>query len=174
MHRCLAAAWLAVALATPAPAQRLGSIEVGALARGTLFDPSLSRVTALGFGGRVGVYLAPSWLVEADLSIANADGLAGYSSTTYSPLHIRVNYLAPYADRGKMVLGLGVVRTHFGGNFGKSDSGVAGLLGLRIDLHHSIVARADGTMDFVPSPANGAGNNWNAGLQIGIGYLFGG
>ena len=160
-------------LATPARAQQLGSFEAAVLVRGTLFDPSLSRETAIGWGGRAGVYLAPAWLVEADLSASNADGLASFTRASYRPFHARINFLAPYSDRGKAVFGLGVVATHYGGDFGKNDAGLAGLFGLCLDLHHSIVGRADFTLDFVPSPANQAGNNFIAGVQVGLGYRFG-
>src|SRR5690349_14118628 len=90
---CLLATFL---LAPPAAGQRAGSIEVGVLARGTLFDPSLNVTTALGGGGRLAVYLAPQVFVEADMSTANVSGLASFSNATYRPLHARVNFLTPY------------------------------------------------------------------------------
>lgn len=160
-------------LTTPVAAQRLGSLEAGILARGTLFDPSLVQETALGVGARAGVYLAPAWLVEADLSTSSANGLASFPRASYRPFHGRVNFLTPYSDRGKAVFGLGVVATHYGGDFNKSDTGLAGLFGLCLDLRHSVVGRADFTLDFVPSPANQAGNLWIAGVQVGLGYRFG-
>jgi hypothetical protein len=51
---------------------------------------------------------------------------------------------------------------------------MAGLFGTRTDLGRFLVARVDFTPDFVPTPANGAGNNWIAGMQIGLGYRIGG
>jgi hypothetical protein len=163
-----------VLLATaPAAAQQRGTIEVGLLARGTLFDPSLEVATAIGVGGRAAVFLAPHWLLEADLSMSGVDGLASLAETSYRPLHVRVNFLRRYSDRGRMVLGLGLVATSFGGDFGESDAGVAGLFGFGIDASRALVARADATLDYMPTPANGAGDNWNAGLQIGLGYRFG-
>jgi hypothetical protein len=172
-HR-LAVCLLAVSLlASPAAAQRAGSVEVGVLLRGTLFDPSLKVQTALGAGGRAGVYLAPRFLIEADISTTTVNGLASFPKASYRPFHARVNFLTPYADRGKLVVGLGVVATHYGGDFGKNDNGLASLFGLRLDLHRSLVARVDLTFDFVPSPANGANNNLIGGMQIGVGYQFG-
>jgi len=172
-HR-LAACLLASSLVpSPAAAQRAGSVEVGFLARGTLFDPSLSVTTALGAGLRAGVYLAPQVLIEADLSAAAVTGLASFANASYRPFHARVNLLTPYSDRGELVLGLGVVATHYGGDFGKNDRGWASLLGLRLDLYRALVARVDLTLDYVPTPANHAGDNWIGGLQIGMGYQFG-
>jgi hypothetical protein len=165
---------LAVILAAPVVAQRRGTVEGGVFARGTLFDPSLDKETALGIGGRLAVYVAPKWLVEADISTSAADGLTSRADVSYRPFHVRVNFLEPYSERGKMVVGLGFVTTRFGGDFGESDSGLAGLFGMRTELGRSLVGRVDFTMDFVPSPANGAGNNWIAGLHIGVGYRIGG
>lgn len=175
MTRRFAIPVLAALLAAPPPAaaQQRGTIEAGLLARGTLFDPSLEVATAIGVGGRVAVFLAPQWLLEADLSLSGVNGLASIRETSYRPFHVRVNYLRPYSERGRMVLGLGLVATSFGGDFGDSDAGLGGLFGFRVDLGRSLVARGDGTLDYVPSPANGAGENWIAGVQVGVGYRFG-
>lgn len=173
MKRWLAIVVVGALLGAPAAAQQRGTIEVGLLARGTLFDPSLEVATAIGAGGRAAVFLAPQWLLEADLSMSGVDGLASLAETSYRPLHVRVNFLRPYSDRGRLVVGLGLVATSFGGDFGESDAGLAGLFGFRIVFRRSLVARLDGTLDYMPSPANGAGDNWNAGLQIGVGYRFG-
>ena len=164
---------LAGSLVAPAAsAQRAGSIEAGALVRGTLFDPSLQVQTALGAGGRAAAYLAPFLFVEVDFSSTTVNGLASFPRASYQPLHARLNFLTPYSDRGKAIVGLGVVTTHYGGDFDKSDKGIASLFGLRIDLHRSLVGRLDVTFDYVPSPANGAGNNWIGGMHLGIGYAF--
>jgi hypothetical protein len=165
---------LAVILAAPVASQRPGTVEVGVFGRGTLFDPSLEEASALGFGGRVAVFLGERWLLEADMSTTSVDGLASYPNVTYRPFHVRLNFEEPYSERGKMVVGLGFVTTSFGGDFGERDSGLAGLFGMRTELGRSLVGRVDFTMDFVPSPANGAGNNWIAGLHIGVGYRIGG
>jgi hypothetical protein len=107
------------------------------------------------------------------MSTTSVDGLASYPNVTYRPFHVRLNFEEPYSERGKMVVGLGFVTTSFGGDFGESDSGIAGLFGLQIHLRQSVYARVDGNLDWVPSPANQAGDNWIAGLQIGVGYRFG-
>ncbi len=168
----LAAAALA-ALAAPTAAQQRGTLEVGVFARGTLFDPSLQVETALGVGARAALFLAPRWLLEADLSTSGVDGLASFPETSYRPFHLRGNFVRSYSQRGQMVVGLGVVATSFGGDFGESDAGVAGLFGFRLQLPRSLVARVDATLDYVPAPANGAGDNWVAGVQLGVGYRVG-
>lgn len=170
-HITIAAAAAAL-LATPVMAQRAGSVEAGLLGRATLFDPSLMVTTAVGIGARASVFLHPRWLVDVEVSTAGADGLAGRTNVSYQPLRLRVNALRPASESGQIVAGLGLVATRFGGDFGESDAGLTALLGFRVALPRSLVARVDGTLDYVPAPANGAANNWNAGLQVGISYRF--
>jgi len=170
LAQSLLVAALVVVLSPPAAAQDRGAVEAGIFGRGTLFDPSLEVKTGVGVGIRAAVFLAPQWLVEADLSISGVDGLAAIPETSYRPLHFRVSYVRPSSERARMVVGLGLVATRFGGDFGESDTGVGGLFGFRVELPRSLIARVDGTLDYVPAPANGAGDNWNAGLQIGVGY----
>lgn len=175
MRRRIAMSLVAAALlAAPVAAQRRGTVEVGAFARGTLFDPSLDVTGTASLGARAAVFLTPRWLLEADLSASDVDGLAGLSETSYRTLHLRANHLRSYSERGQLVVGLGLVGNSYGGTFAESDAGVTGLFGFRIALRPALVARVDGTLDYVPSPANGAGDNWIAGLQIGVGYRFGG
>jgi outer membrane protein with beta-barrel domain len=164
----------ATLFAATAAAQQRGTFEAGLLVRGTLFDPSLEVATAVGFGGRLAVFLTPSWMLEADVSTSSVADLASLPEVRYQPFHVRGNFLKSYSARESMVIGLGLVTTNFGGDFEGSDVGLAALFGFRIGVRRSLVARVDGTLDYVPSPANGAGDNWNAGVQLGLGYRFGG
>lgn len=172
VRRPLTVAAFLLALAMPAAAQNPWTVEAGVLARGTLFDPSLSKTSVVGAGGWAGVYLSPLWMVEADLTYASASGLDGYTSATYVPIHVRLDLLQSYSPSGTLVIGLGVVRNHYGGAFRRSDMGVSGGLGVRTSLPHGFELRLDGTLDLMPSPANRAGNNWNGGVELGLGYLF--
>lgn len=174
MRRFVISAVAATLLAAPAGAQQRGTFEGGAFARATLFDPSLDVDLGFGVGLRAAVFLSPRWMLEADVSVSGVDGLATLPETSYRPFHLRLNYLRSYSERGSMVVGLGMVANGYGGDFGESDAGVAGLFGFRIELTRILVLRADGTLDYVPSPANGAGDNWLAGVQLGVSYQFGG
>lgn len=91
---------LAVSLAAPVASQRPGTVEVGVFGRGSLFDPSLDEASALGFGGRVAVFLGERWLLEADMSTTSVDGLASYPNLTYRPFHVRLNFEEPYSEQG--------------------------------------------------------------------------
>ncbi|HXF96272.1 MAG TPA: outer membrane beta-barrel protein [Gemmatimonadales bacterium] len=162
------------ALAVPAAAQQGPSFEAGVFARGTLFDPSLEVTGTAGLGARAGVLPGDRWLLEADFSASAVDGLAGIPETSYRSLHLRVNYLRPYSDRGQLVAGLGVVGNSYGGAWKETDAGITGLFGFRVKLARALVFRADGSLDYLPSPANRAGDNWIAAVQLGVGYRFGG
>lgn len=169
MGRRFATGVLAVAmLAGPVAAQRRGMVEGTVIVRGTMFDPSFkSPQSGVGFGGRLGVYVAPKWLFEADLSTSSSEGL------DYQPLHVRVNFLEEFKPGGLMVVGLGYARNSYSGSFDGSDGGFSGNFGFRLEVRGSFFTRVDGVLDYIPSPVNGAGNNWNFGFHVGAGYRLG-
>ncbi|HYT83176.1 MAG TPA: hypothetical protein VEK86_06985 [Gemmatimonadales bacterium] len=169
MGRRFGFAMLAVAMFTgPAAAQRPGTMEAGLFARVTMFDPSLgSPQSALGFGGRIAAYARAQWFVEADLSTSSANGL------DYTPFHIRVNYLEEFKPGGLMIAGLGYARNHYSGTLDGNDNGLSGVFGLRQAVRGSFVGRLDFALDYIPSPVNRAGNNWQGSFQVGGSYRFG-
>ena len=143
-------------------------MEASAFIRGTVFDPSLdSPQGGIGFGVRFGAYLAPEWLAEIDISTTSASGLS------YRPAHIRVNRLEEYKTGGHMVFGVGVAWTHYSGTLGGNDAGLSGAFGLRQQIGGNFFGRLDFALDFIPSPVNGAGNNFHGGFQLGGTYRFG-
>jgi hypothetical protein len=174
MGRRLTVAFLAAGLlAAPATAQRAGGMEFGVLGSYTLFDASLQLDDAAGFGGRVGLYVAPKWLVEFTYSSTPADGPAVPSDTKYEPFSLRLNFVEPFSTRGQMVVGLGYF-FHYWGAIADAEDGLTGLAGLRFDLVGPWFARIDGTADLALVPQNGESDNWNLGLQAGIGLRLGG
>jgi len=167
-HQCGFAVLALAMLAGSAAAQRPGTIEASVLARLTMFDPSIGVVDgALGAGVRVGAYLKPQWLIEADISTSSSSGL------DYRPIHLRVNYLGEYKTGGHMVVGLGYAMEHYSGTLEGNDSGLSGMLGLRQTFGASAFGRIEFVADYIPSPTNGAGNNWLGSIQLVGGYVFG-
>ena len=155
-------------VAGPAMAQRSGAIEASVLARWTMFDPSIRSLEGgVGAGVRIGAYLKPQWLFEADISTSSSSGL------DYRPLHVRVNYLEEYKTGGQMILGVGYALEHYNGTLNGNDSGLSGILGLRQTFGASAFGRVEFVADYVPSPTNGAGNNWLGSVQLVGGYVFG-
>jgi len=156
-------------LAGSAAAQRPGTIEASVLTRLTMFDPSIGSVDGgLGAGVRIGAYLKPQWMFEGDISTSSSSGLA------YRPIHLRVNYLGEYKTGGHMIVGLGYAMEHYSGTLDGNDSGLSGILGLRQTLGGSAFGRIEFVLDYIPSPTNGAGNNWLGSIQLVGGYVFGG
>lgn len=169
MGRHFASAVLALAVVVgPAAAQGPGTLEASVFARGTMFDPSIdSPQSAVGAGIRIGAYLRPQWLFEADVSTSSSSGL------DYRPIHLRVNLLEEYKSGGHMLFGVGYALEHYSGTLDGNDSGLSGMFGLRQAIGSSAFGRAEFVLDYVPSPTNGAGNNWHGSFQLVGGYSFG-
>ena len=166
MRKTLGLAVALIAIPVRAPSQRLGTTEASVVARGTLFDPSVRPDPAAGIGGRVGVFLTPKWLLEADYTTTSAGGL------DYRPFYLRVNVFAG-SERTAFIAGLGYVRDSYSGALEGHDAGVTSLLGVRFSVREQMFWRLDATLDYIPSPANDAADNWTAAAHIGIGYRFG-
>ena len=159
------------ALATPAFAQRPGAVELGAFARYTWFDSTLTLKDHIGFGGRLGVFFVPNLELEATGSYTQAELDAG-GNLKYIPVHARLVYNAPLHDRVSMLIGAGGVYNIYD-NTDATDFGVNGLFGFRFWLSDVVFARIEGLADYVLSPENGADKNWNFGAQGGVGILLG-
>src|SRR5687767_295122 len=54
----------ALVWAVPAAAQQRGTMEFGAFGSAASFDNALTLKSAYGGGGRVGMYLSPTWSIE--------------------------------------------------------------------------------------------------------------
>jgi opacity protein-like surface antigen len=182
------AAIAVVILAAPAAAQDAGGVEVGAFARYTHSSRSLNLDNAVGFGGVLGYYIKPGIALEADASYSQADakpaiivtgapaGTAADTGVEVSivPIHARAVLNVPVATRASVLVGLGGVVTLYRKNARATDKGATALLGLRLHLSRRLSARLDGTADWIPSPSNHAGSNWNLGGQAGLSLALGG
>ncbi len=166
-------AFLSIALlAAPARAQHAGGMEFGVVGSYMLFDASLQLDNAPGFGGRVGVYVTPKWMLELAYATTPADGPVVASDTKYEPFSVRVNFVEPFSSRGQMVVGLGYF-FHYWGASANVEDGVTGLFGLRFDVRGPWFVRVDGTADLATAPQNQESSNWNIGLNAGIGLRLG-
>ena len=54
------------------------------------------------------------------------------------------------------------------------DNGATGSVGIRLGLGDVTSIRIDAYADYIPSPKNGASDNWNWGLQPGLSFMLGG
>lgn len=174
MGRRLTVALLAAGLlAAPAHAQQIGGMEFGIIGKYTLFDHNLQLDDAVGFGGRVGVFVAQKWMIELGYSTTPADGSGVPSDLKYEPFHVRVNFVEPFSSRGQMVVGLGYVFNYWG-PLATADDGPTGLFGLRFDVNGPWFVRVDATADLIPAPLIRSDDVWNIGFQAGVGVRVGG
>jgi len=174
LRACLpAAAVLAATFAPPLAAQRTGTFEVGAFAQATYFDRTLRFDQGQGGGGaRLGFFLLPNLNVEADGSfVPTTQG--SDTDVNYFPVRAKVVFNVPTSRHTTLLLGGGYVRNMYQGDLDEDDNGATGLLGVRLGLPGLPSIRLGTYVDYMPSPFNGAKENWNWGLQFGLSFLFG-
>jgi outer membrane protein OmpA-like peptidoglycan-associated protein len=169
----LRAAALALAFcASPAAAQGPGTLELGIFGQASYFDRSLRMDQARGgAGARLGIFVLPNIDVEAEGSLVPTDGAQGH--IYYIPLRGRVVLNIPTGEHSAFLLGAGVVRSEYRHDADFHDNGLTALVGARLGLPGITTIRVASYLDYVPSPSNGAGNNLNWGLQVGLGFRFG-
>lgn len=171
----LRAAVLATAfLTSSAAAQGPGTLELGIFGQASYFDQSLRLQQAEGGPGvRVGFFVLPSISLEAEGAFVPAAGPEG-TNVYYIPLRGRVVLNIPAGEHGAFLLGGGYVRNEYRHDADFHDSGVTGLVGVRVGLPGITTIRLATYADYIPSPSNGVGYHLNWGIQAGLGFRFGG
>ncbi|HEX6104250.1 MAG TPA: OmpA family protein [Gemmatimonadales bacterium] len=164
---------LLASLAPTLPAQSTGSFEIGAFAQPTYFDRTLRFDQGSGGGGaRLGFFITPALEVEAEGAFVPTTA-AGDLEVDYFPARARLLLNLPAGEHTRVLLGGGYVHNEYRGDLDASDDGGTALLGVRLGIPGFPSLRINGYVDFMPSPANGAGENWNWGLQFGLSFLTG-
>jgi outer membrane protein OmpA-like peptidoglycan-associated protein len=159
-------------LATSVHAQRPGAVEIGVLGRYTIYDSTLTLSDRFGGGGRLGVFLIPNLELSGAVVYTPTETTAEDVSNTN--IAARLVYNLPVAERLALLLGAGYVHTRYNATSADAaDNGATGLLGLRYWISHAISVRGEGVLDYLPSPDNGADQNLNWGIQLGLSYVFG-
>lgn len=184
----LGAAALALALPVTAFAQRRGALEIGGFGRYTKFADTLRIDGAVGGGGRAGVYVFRNWLLEMDVSYAEADvnktpfvvdrgvTLDKVSHTLWS---YRLLYNAPISPRVKLLLGGGYGYDAYGmeRTVAPRGGGPQGLVGLRFIVNDRVSLRFEGTGQYtipaddstIPYPRS---THFDYGAQAGLSLSF--
>ena len=173
--RCMTLSAVAFLLAAPATAQRIGAVEIGALARFTDFDNNLGMSNTVGAGGRVAVYMSPRLAFELDMSRTASDRSAG--ATTYTPLHARLVVGVGRPGRLEGLVGAGYVHNAYRGSLDASDGGFSGLVGVRYQLNNRVWLRIGTDLDIMFHPSSDSPfsfyhGNW--GLHLGAGARLNG
>jgi peptidoglycan-associated lipoprotein len=165
MKRLIAGGITALVVATPAAAQQPkgGTVEIGAFGQYTEFDDRLRLDNAIGFGGRLGVFLSPRWAIEGEAgwatikpddrefvagarpcSLADVSG-GDDCEWTYTPLYLRLAYNIPVGRRSQIMLGAHTVRHDY--DF-THEVGYGGLLGVRAGITPSLAVRLEALVDW--------------------------
>lgn len=166
-------ALLTLALTSPAMAQGGGTFELGGFGQATYFDRSLGFQQGRGgAGAHLGVFLSRNIEVEGEGSFtpvrARADTLV-----YYVPLRARLLFNFPAGEHTALLLGGGYVHNEYGHEGSGSDDGATALAGVRLGLRGLPSIRLSTYLDYIPSPQNGAGDNVNWGIQVGLSWMFG-
>lgn len=167
------AAVLLTALASSLPAQRSRTLEVGAFAQAAYFDESLGFDQASGGGGaRLGFFLVPALSVEVEGAFIPTD-LGLDRDLEYIPLRGSLLLNLRAGEHVGLLLGGGYVHNEYRGEVDGSDDGASAQVGLRLGLPGLPSARVGTYLDYIPSPVNGASENWNWGIQAGLSFMVG-
>lgn len=176
MRAALRVAAIVTLAASPAAAQRPGSIEFGLFARFTRFDHSLSFDNTIGGGGRLDVFFMRDLAIEAAATLQSTT-TAGGDDVGVVPIELRLLYAAPVAASAAVLVGAGYVHQTYRKSLDGWEDGLSGLLGVRVDLGNRLVGRLEGVADYFPSPLNTTAavqDNWDFSIQAGLGVQLGG
>ncbi|HUX34529.1 MAG TPA: peptidoglycan-associated lipoprotein Pal [Gemmatimonadaceae bacterium] len=184
-RRMIIPALVALVLASPAMAQKQGTVEIGGFGQFTHMDTPWALKNGFGIGARLGVFVTPRWELEADFATSNLTvqpPRIGTGTKQYQTYAGRVTYNLPWAGNDVLV-GVG-----FGGETvdGGRDFSLTPGLGYRWNLNNTVSLRFDGLVEYVENPADRrfdfpkqAGTNSNAArssnveLRAGLSFLLG-
>jgi outer membrane protein OmpA-like peptidoglycan-associated protein len=130
-----------------------------------------------GFGGQLGLFVAPNVSLEADVSRfkPTATFTLPHYSVSVVPMRGRLTVHIPIGGSSRLMLGAGYVRTHVGAPVSNSESGVTGLAGFKIGIGPHAIVRLDGTLDYHAAALNRdvTANDWNYSVRAGLSVLVG-
>ena len=165
--------------AVPSLAQTPGTFEIGGFGAYTLFDDTLHLDDNVGGGGTLGIFVVRNLAIEAEGAFISTNAEADESfSVDNTPIRGRLTYHIPLGGYASAIrIGAGYVRNMYGGDADVDDDGATGVLGLRVGLGKKFALQVDGTIDYVPSPAEervpDLDNYMNLGVQAGGVILLG-
>jgi outer membrane protein OmpA-like peptidoglycan-associated protein len=166
-------ATLLAVVTPPVAAQAAGTFEVGVFAQATYFDRSLRLQQAEGGGGlHLGIFPVRNWELEAEGSFTPTPG-PGDLQVYYYPLRARLLFNLPAGTHTALLIGAGYVHNEYRHDVDFHDDGATAIAGFRFGLNAQPSIRVTSYLDYIPSPANGFGDNLNWGIQVGLTFLTG-
>jgi outer membrane protein OmpA-like peptidoglycan-associated protein len=150
------AAVLVAAAAAPAGAQQAGSLELNGFGTWTKFDNSLNFEDKFGAGGLLGIFFAKNVALEGDASYTKTHFDTGVPGDFgYLPIRARLAAHVPLGSSySSLILGAGYVAALYRNDLQETDHGATGLVGFKLGLTRHLALRADGIVDYLPSPFN--------------------
>ncbi|HEV8124497.1 MAG TPA: OmpA family protein [Gemmatimonadales bacterium] len=178
-HFGIVAAFATLVLATPAAAQRGGSVELLGYGAYPHLDESYQFNNKFGFGGQLGLYIANNVSLDADVTRYSGHSEVGVQPEySVMPMRARLTFHVPIGGYSRFQLGLGYVRTRLGGDFPvNNESGATALAGFKIGMGEHVSLHVEGTFDYLFDALNQdptVSHNINYGARAGLSLLFGG
>ena len=177
-------AMTALLLGGTAAAQSPGTLLVGGFGQWTRFDSNWNLDTgfgsSIGYGGRLGAFIAPNWNIEADGVYTPASSVAGtrfLGSTSNavsgdvkaSAFTARLMYSFPLGNLPSIHIGAGGVLENLRGSTdagaGTYQFGANGLVGFNLGFG-GVALRVDGLVNYLPSNGGFFDFGAQAGLQL--------
>jgi len=169
---------VSITVTAPAAAQRPGSIELDGFGTWTRFDNSLQFDNRFGGGGQLGIFFVRNVALEGDVSYTRThfkSGLPGDFS--YIPIRARLAAHVPLGSSySRLIFSAGYVAARYREDLHVTDDGFTGLVGLKLGLGPHLGLRADGIIDYMPSPFNESpteGSNVHYTVRAGVSILLG-
>ena len=161
LFRAFTVGAVALVLAQPASAQERGTVEFGAFGSAASFDKNLTLNTGYGGGGRVGMYLDRTWIIEFEDAEMRASRTNALKDVNVGILSGRL-VAAPQISGGLSLLvgaGAGVsTETNFMHTYG-----VDALVGAKYAMTDNVSFRVDGVFDWL------ANENWKTYKSVRVG-----
>ncbi len=151
----------AVVLAVPAAAQQRGTMEFGAFGSAARFDEALSLKTAVGGGGRIGMFLEPRLAIEFEDAEMRASRPNGLQSVNVGLLSGRLVATAVQSGALSLLVGAGAgvsTETNFLHSYG-----VDALVGAKFKINDRAAFRVDGVWDWL------ANEDWKQYKSVRVG-----
>ncbi len=170
MQKLVVGAAVLMLSATPALAQRAGTIELGAFGRLTDFGTSYNLQTKAGGGARAGIFLFRNFALAASGAWVPTE----FETTGQDVKNLSGRLMGEYNINFKplaLILGAGAVYNKYDDAADGSEVSPGGLVGLRFGAGGSVQVRVDGTLDWISSPDEAmsfAPDDQHWGVQAGL------
>jgi hypothetical protein len=154
----------AMVCAVPLAAQQRGTMEFGAFGSAASFDEALSLKTGFGGGGRIGMYLDPSWSAEFEDAEMRASRPNGLTSVNVGLLSGRLVWTPVKSGKLSVLLGGGAgvsTETNFLHSYG-----VDALAGFKYAIAENAALRVDGVWDWLANQDWKSYRSIRAGLSL--------